>query len=565
MITGDRSATGMRLRGGETAGGNEALMTPGADAPDVPAAPMSRHYQDLPFSFAAVPDVDLSSEHLRELLAFGARSDVKPASPPSPEPQGPGADGPSAPGEAAIADHLLREALKSGFWGTPANPLPELAAVSDPWSGAGMPQTAIGGPGHQTHGFLTPDASNMLAQLGTLPPDHVALQRALDGWLDGRTAVAVPPPTVIPDFVARPAVGVADRGDQTLAKAYRNAARPPDANGSEHRNALAAAAQTGSLPGIADMTRQWGGGFSSIELEALRADFPILHQQVNGYPLAWLDNAATTQKPRQVTNALTTYYHRDNSNVHRGAHTLAARATDAYENARATVHRLLKSKWAQEIVFVRGTTEGINLVAQSYGRSVLGPGDEVVVTTLEHHSNIVPWQMICREKGAVLRPVPITDAGEIDLNAYLRMLGPKTQIVALAHVSNVLGTVVPVREMTAMAHAAGARVLVDGAQAIAHMPVDVCSIDCDFYTFSGHKVFGPTGVGALYGRTRSAGGDAALAGRGQHDRSGPVRGFDLRAGTSEVRSWHGDPGRCGGPRRGDRLPAKGRSAADSPA
>lgn len=243
-----------------------------------------------------------------------------------------------------------------------------------------------------------------------------------------------------------------------------------------------------------------GGAFSKVELDAIRADFPILRQRVNGHPLAWLDNAATTQKPQAVMDALSRFYSCDNSNVHRAAHALAARATDAYEGARKKVQALLKAKSHQEIVFTRGTTESINLVAQAFGGAVLQQGDEVLVAQLEHHANIVPWQMICRARGATLRPIPITDTGEIDINAYARMLGPKTRIVGLAHVSNTLGTVLPIREMTAMAHAVGARVLIDGAQGVSHLPVDVCSIGCDFYVFSGHKLFGPTGVGVLYGR-----------------------------------------------------------------
>jgi cysteine desulfurase / selenocysteine lyase len=479
MITSDSSAPRLWTSDSETAGGTEA--------PGVRAAPRSGYYPDLPLSSADAPDGNLSSEDLKEMLAFRT-SEINRASPPGPEPRGLGAADRSPLGDAAIADHLLREALRSGFWETATNPLPGSVAVPDPRAGAGIPQTATDGPRLQVPKFETDEVSSIPAPLVTLPPDDVALRRALDGWHDGRTAITVPP------------LRYGDHGGQTMIAGNQIAARPRAASGSDQRNPLAATAQIRSTPGAAEMMQRRVGSFSRVESEAIRADFPILHQQVNGYPLAWLDNAATTQKPRQVTDALTSYYHRDNSNVHRGAHTLAARATDAYEKARATVHRLLKSKLAEEIVFVRGTTEGINLVAQSYGRSVLGPGDEVVVTILEHHSNIVPWQMICREKGAVLRPIPITDAGEVDLNAYVRMLGSKTRIVALAHVSNVLGTVLPVCEMTAMAHAVGARVLIDGAQAIAHMPVDVCSIGCDFYTFSGHKIFGPTGVGALYGR-----------------------------------------------------------------
>jgi cysteine desulfurase/selenocysteine lyase len=238
----------------------------------------------------------------------------------------------------------------------------------------------------------------------------------------------------------------------------------------------------------------------SFDVQAIRRDFPILLQQVNGKPLVWLDNAATSQKPRHVIDALTQFYCHDNSNVHRGAHTLAARATDAYEGARAKVQRFLDARSDREIVFVRGTTEGINLVAQTYGRKHIGQGDEIVLTTLEHHANIVPWQLLAQEKGAILRVVPVTDRGEVMLEAYERLLGPRTKLVALSHVSNVLGTVLPVQHMIAAAHRHGAPVLVDGAQAVPHLLVNVQELDADFYVFSAHKLFGPTGIGALYGK-----------------------------------------------------------------
>jgi cysteine desulfurase/selenocysteine lyase len=238
-----------------------------------------------------------------------------------------------------------------------------------------------------------------------------------------------------------------------------------------------------------------GGG-----LPGVRADFPALHQHVNGNPLVWLDNAATTHKPQTVIDVVSHFYARDNSNVHRAAHALAGRATEAYERARGTVASFLGAASADQIVWVRGATEGINLVAQSYGRRVVGPGDEIIVSTLEHHSNIVPWQMLCEATGSTLRVIPITDDGELLLDAYAALLSARTRIVAVTAVSNVLGTVVPLPQVVAMAHAAGARVLVDGAQAVQHMPVDVTAVDADFYVLSGHKLFGPTGIGALYGK-----------------------------------------------------------------
>jgi cysteine desulfurase / selenocysteine lyase len=239
---------------------------------------------------------------------------------------------------------------------------------------------------------------------------------------------------------------------------------------------------------------------AAYDVQAVRHDFPILRERVHDKPLVYLDNAATTQKPQAVIDRLTTFYAHENANVHRGVHLLSERATDAYEDARRTVCRFLNAADPREVVFVRGTTEAINLVAQSYGRSHVGPGDEILITTMEHHSNIVPWQMLCEQTGARLRVVPITDAGELRLDAYEAAFSERTKIVAVVHVSNALGTINPVAEIVRLAHGRGIPVLVDGAQAVAHMPVDVRRLDCDFYTFSGHKIFGPTGIGVLYAK-----------------------------------------------------------------
>jgi cysteine desulfurase/selenocysteine lyase len=239
---------------------------------------------------------------------------------------------------------------------------------------------------------------------------------------------------------------------------------------------------------------------ASLDVRKVRDDFPILKQKVHGKPLVYLDNAATTQKPRAVLDALQRFYAADNANIHRGVHVLAERATRAYEEARAKVQHFLNAAEAREIVFVRGTTEAINLVAQSYGRGKLRPGDEIIISHMEHHSNIVPWQILSEQTGAVLRVVPIDDRGEFLLDEYEKLLGPRTRFVSVVHVSNVLGTINPVREVVDLAHRRGVPVLLDGAQAVAHLPVDVRALDCDFYAFSGHKLYGPTGIGVLYGK-----------------------------------------------------------------
>ena len=239
---------------------------------------------------------------------------------------------------------------------------------------------------------------------------------------------------------------------------------------------------------------------TDFDAERVRADFPVLQQTVNGKPLVYLDNGATSQKPQAVIDELVRYYSTENANVHRGVHTLSQLATDDYEGARAKVKDLLNAADDHEIIYTSGTTQSINLVAQSYGRQNIGPGDEIIVSNMEHHSNIVPWQMLREEKGAVLRVVPIDDTGELLMDEFERMLSPRTKLVSITHVSNALGTIVPVEQIVAMAHDQGIPVMLDGAQAVPHMAVDVQKLDCDFYVFSGHKLFGPTGIGVLYGK-----------------------------------------------------------------
>lgn len=235
--------------------------------------------------------------------------------------------------------------------------------------------------------------------------------------------------------------------------------------------------------------------------DRLRSQFPALAQEVNGHPLVYLDNAATTQKPQTVLDAINHYYRADNANVHRAAHALSGRATRAFEDARETVARFINAPRSHEVIWTRGTTEAINLMAQSWGISELRAGDEVVLSTLEHHANIVPWQLVAQRTGAVIRVVPLDERGDLDMAAYLAMLGPRTRLVSVAHVSNALGTVNPVEQIVAAAKAVGALTLIDGAQAVAHLEVDVQTIGCDFYVFSGHKLYGPTGIGVLWGRT----------------------------------------------------------------
>ena len=245
---------------------------------------------------------------------------------------------------------------------------------------------------------------------------------------------------------------------------------------------------------------QGAGVASAFDVQRIRQDFPILSQKIHGKPLVYLDNAATTQKPQAVIDAMVRSYAEDNANIHRGVHLLSERATRAYEEARVKAQTFLNAPDSREVIFVRGTTEAINLVAQTFGRANIGKGDEVLVTEMEHHSNIVPWQLICEEKGAQLKVIPITDSGELRIDLLDSLLTDRTKIVAVVHVSNSLGTINPIATIVDKAHARGIPVLVDGAQAVAHMPVDVQALGCDFYAMSGHKLFGPTGIGVLWGR-----------------------------------------------------------------
>ncbi|MGA4553537.1 family 2A encapsulin nanocompartment cargo protein cysteine desulfurase [Methylorubrum aminovorans] len=355
---------------------------------------------------------------------------------------------------------------------------------------------------------------------GTLP-SAPALAATLPGGLDLHRQIAADHPranafahALAPHLVpADPSRADVDEAQERFRKTGR-LSRTPEAPASDYyflnlgpgpaRKAPAAPRVEPSRdPGPAPRALSHGSSpvAAPFDVESVRRDFPALHQSVNGHPLIWLDNAATTHKPRDVIDATSEFYGRHNSNIHRAAHTLAARSTDLFEGGREAVRRFLNAPSKDDIVFLRGTTEAINLVANSYGRANIGPGDEIILSTIEHHANIVPWQLLAQATGATIRVIPVNDRGEIIFEQYAALLSGRTKIVSVTHVANALGTVNPIREIIALAHAYGVPVLVDAAQSSPHMPLDVQALDADFLVFSGHKVFGPTGIGALYGKT----------------------------------------------------------------
>jgi SufS family cysteine desulfurase len=292
-----------------------------------------------------------------------------------------------------------------------------------------------------------------------------------------------------------------NRPDSRVANASPLLGLPePESSGTPEYYFLRGVSGSGKSPDACQSYPNNAPPIPPFDIEGVRRDFPALHQLVNGKPLIWLDNAATTHKPQSVIDATRQFYGRDNSNIHRAAHTLAARSTELFEAGREKVRKFLGAGDAKEIVFVRGTTEAVNLVAQSYGRRHIGAGDEIIVSELEHHANIVPWQLLAEQVGASVRVIPINDRGELVMEEFVKLLGPRTKFVSVAHVSNSLGTVNPVEQIIALAHGHGVPVLVDGAQSTPHLPVNVTALDADFYAFSGHKIFGPTGIGALYGK-----------------------------------------------------------------
>jgi len=380
---------------------------------------------------------------------------------------------PSEEGFASIPSSLFTDIPQSKSTKAPQPPAPAIPGSFGAFDSSAIP----------TFSFLE-DARPLFSEPGTLPGPVPA---------DASSSVANPFATPI-DKNAPQLPGSVAHAPGATAPAH-DAERPRPLYTFDGVPVVAPIGERSELP------QDIGLSSYAFDVESIRRDFPILREVVNGRPLIWLDNGATTQKPQSVIDRLSYFYEHENSNVHRAAHELAARATDAYESAREKTRRFLNASSNREIVFVRGATEAINLVAQSWGRRNIQKDDEIVITWLEHHANIVPWQMLCAEKGARLRVAPVDDSGQVLLDEYEKLLSPKTRLVSITHVSNALGTVVPVKEMVEAAHRHGARVLVDGAQAVSHMRVDVQAINCDFYVFSGHKVFAPTGIGVVYGKS----------------------------------------------------------------
>jgi cysteine desulfurase / selenocysteine lyase len=391
---------------------------------------------------------------------------------------------------------------------TPGAPFTEAELRAIPASLGSVPAFAPGlpsasslpAPGSSTY-FLDLDKSAPLTLAPSFP--HVAGMFSFPG-------VAFPDaqPLGIPGMQSVPGSPGTPSSPPPDAQALPAAATAPLSPGTSSNVPAGAKVPATAAPPLSissfefrpDLVPDMGLSARPFDPQIIRRDFPILQEQVNGRPLVWLDNAATTQKPNAVIDRVSYFYRHENSNIHRAAHTLAARATDAYEGAREKVRRFLNAPSVREIVFVRGATEGINLVAKSWGHRNVQKDDEIVITWLEHHANIVPWQQLCSEKGARLRVAPVNDRGEVILDEYEKLLGPRTRIVAFSQVSNALGTITPAKEMVQMAHRHGAKVLVDGAQSIAHMGVDVQLLDCDFFVFSGHKIFAPTGIGVVFGK-----------------------------------------------------------------
>jgi len=440
-------------------------------------------------SVDAEGDLPISAAELTALASQLFAQSIRPG------PDGPPQAAPVAP-RGSVPDTTSAASVATAAPHAAYTPAPPLVPTSDVYVPAptspepdGVPQTVPVAPRGNAPDSTAPTSAGSTAA-GELDPFAVpssGLVPTVPGVLAG-TSVAAPPaprgsapgwPTggpVIPDLALSSPTTPTTPGDE--ANYYFLTAPPVE--------------QPAAPPAPP-------GDHEVFDVATLRADFPILRETVNGKPLIWFDNAATTQKPQAVIDRLSYFYAHENSNIHRAAHELAARATDAYEDARDTVRRFIGASKSEEIIFVRGTTEAINLVAYAWGGKHLGPGDEIVITHLEHHANIVPWQLLSQQTGAVLRVAPVDDAGNLLMPQFEDLLGPRTKLVAATHVSNALGTVTPAHQIVELAHRYGARVLIDGAQSIPHMPIDVQALGADFFVFSGHKIFGPTGIGVLYG------------------------------------------------------------------
>jgi cysteine desulfurase / selenocysteine lyase len=412
---------------------------------------------------------------------------------------------PAQPSIDAFRSTLTGVEIPSPQYGAPVPSIPSMPspdklpneAELQRLSGAGWPQSASAPYIPQNASLAQVPSASGYSQYGSQAPSpHPEASASQSPF-----AIPLPPfDAIFPSFDAAlptipplPALATEDAARAALAPAssfyfLENAGELSGASASRSQEF-----SPGLLPDL-KLPRQ------QFDVSSIRRDFPILNEKVNGRPLIWLDNAATTQKPQSVIDRISYFYEHENSNIHRAAHELAARATDAYEDAREKVAHFLNAQSTKEIVFVRGATEAINLVAQSWGRRHINAGDEIVISWIEHHANIVPWQMLAAEKGARIRVAPVDDDGQILLDEFEKLLGPKTRLVSITQVSNALGTITPAHKMVQMAHRYGARVLVDGAQAVSHMRVDVQSLDCDFYVLSGHKLFAPTGIGVLYGK-----------------------------------------------------------------
>ncbi|MBR2898445.1 MAG: cysteine desulfurase [Fibrobacter sp.] len=393
-----------------------------------------------------------------------------------------------------LANEYFPDLTDSAYAATPAAPEVQNASVAQGVSAA-QGAAAI----NQTPAF---DWEHPFATYGDQPTSSAPFAyggNSTDTWLNSVEAPAVPEAEFVSQFGDVPAAPAPATGyspkvlSKTQAAENARLIDAPTSLGGDSVN-KAGNANSGSN------SRNESIRIGSKNLAQIRSDFPILSKQVNGHPLVWLDNGATTQRPQVVIDRLKYYYENENSNVHRGAHTLAAASTDAYENARNIVRDFIGAPSSQEIVFVRGTTEAINLVANAYVKPTLQPGDEIIVSILEHHANIVPWQLIAEETGAIIKVIPCDSTGQLKLHDYEALFTKRTKFVSVTHVSNVLGTVTPIEELIAIAHRHGVRILIDGAQSIAHIPVNVSALDADFFVFSGHKVFAPTGIGVVYGK-----------------------------------------------------------------